>query len=93
MQGLVPGPYNVKSVRGAGHFTHRWLSLRSVLRYFPFCVVSLLLRRERHFPFLTGYGGSCLNGTCESGSLLDTAKVTPRLSFFFFPAGPEAITH
>ena len=25
----------------------------------------------------TGYGGSCLNGTCQSGSILDTAKVTP----------------
>jgi hypothetical protein len=38
---------------------------------------------KTRFPFLTGYGGSCLNGTCQSGSLLDTAKVTPRFSFFF----------
>jgi hypothetical protein len=76
MQGLVPGPYNTKSVRGAGHFTHRWLPLWSVLRYFLLCCVT-------PFSFLTGYGGTCSNGTCESGSLLDTAKVTPRFSIFF----------
>jgi len=61
------------------------------LTLFSFCVVTSP-EAFSPFSFLTGYGGTCLNGTCESGSLLDTAKVTPRFSFFF-PAGPEAITH
>ena len=50
-----------------------------------FCVVPS--PPEAHC-ILTGYGGSCLNGTCQSGSILDTAKVTPGLS-----QGVEAITH
>ena len=37
-------------------------------------VLCLPLRRNC---ILTGYGGSCSNGTCLSGGILDTAKVTP----------------
>ena len=37
-------------------------------------VLCLPLRRTA---ILTGYGGSCSNGTCLSGGILDTAKVTP----------------
>jgi hypothetical protein len=40
------------------------------------CILCLLLRRT---PFGAGYGGSCQNGTCQRGSLLDTAKVMPHL--------------
>jgi hypothetical protein len=40
---------------------------------------------------LTGYGGTCQNGTCQSPSLLKTAKVT-RASFPFQP-DPRSIAH
>ena len=39
------------------------------LRYSPCCALSIAE------PF-AGYAGTCLNGTCHSGSVLDTAEVT-----------------
>jgi hypothetical protein len=43
-------------------------------------VLCLPLRR---IPILTGYSGSCQNGTCQSGNLLDTAKVISHTLFPF----------
>src|SRR5712672_3168717 len=37
------------------------------------CAVPPLRRNA----ILTGYSGSCQNGTCQNGNILDTAKVTP----------------
>ena len=67
--GLVPGPNNADSMCGAGLFVNRWLSLWFVYVVYPCCALSLAE------PF-TGYAGTCLNGTCHSGSIFDTAEVT-----------------
>jgi hypothetical protein len=70
----VPGPDNTQSVCRVGHPRHRWLALWSV-DAIPFYVVPSSPEANC---ILTGYAGSCQNGTCQSGNILATAKVTPR---------------
>jgi hypothetical protein len=59
------------------------LTLFSMLCNPPF-PHSLSLRRT----ILTGYGGTCTNGTCQSASAFNTAKVT-KCALVSFLIGPE----
>jgi hypothetical protein len=53
-------------------------------------VLCLPLRR---IPFLTGYSGACQNGTCQTGNLLDTAKVISDTCFLFQQDSGQSLTN
>lgn len=52
-------------------------------------VLCLPLRR---ITILTGYSGTCQNGTCQTGGILDTAKVISD-TLFPFSTGSWTIAH